>query len=186
MTAHSGSSMTGTIREVPLPDLAQLFSTSKKTGTLVLIKDGVEAKIHLDKGQLIYASMSDAPGLSPLKAIFRALAWEDGSFELRGPEPHNFPELLDMPTEHILMEGLRQLDEMRHMQKKLPPLDAELVIVTPLLARLADLPTEALDIFQLVYNYGKVRDVLDRASSTYSDAGNILADLIARNYISQV
>jgi len=178
--------MTGTIREVPLPDLAQLFSTSKKTGTLVLTKAHVEAKIHLDRGQLIYASISDAPGLNPLKAIYRVLAWEDGTFELRGPEAQNFPEKIDMPTEHILMEGLRQLDEMRHMEQKLPPMDAELVIVTPLMARLAELPPEALDVFQLVYNYGQVRDVLDRAPADYTEVAKIIAELIARNYISQV
>src|SRR5690349_12973757 len=40
------SSMTGKIEEIPLPDLLQLFHTSKKNGVLV-IKGDAEAKIYL-------------------------------------------------------------------------------------------------------------------------------------------
>ncbi len=185
-TMHSGRSMAGTIREVPLPDLIQLFATSKKTGTLVVSQKNRVAKIHLDNGKLVYASVSDSPELKPLKAMFRILTWDDGNFELVGPEAKSFPEIIDMPTEHVLMEGLRQLDEIRHMQKKLPPMDAELVVVTPLMSRLADLSGEDLDVFQLVYNYGTVRDVLDRAPSGDADAATILIRLISKKYVAPI
>ncbi len=185
-TMHSSRSMSGTINEVPLPDLIQLFSTSKKTGTLVINRDGIEARIHLDRGQIVYASVDDSAGLAPLKAMFRILAWDDGTFELIGPEPQNFPQTIDMPVEHILMEGLRQLDEIRHMRNKLPPMDAELVVVTPLMSRLADLSHPELDIFQLVYNYGTVKDVLNKASSSDAEAANIVMDLIKRKYVAQI
>lgn len=186
-TMHrNSSSMTGTIDEVPLPDLTQLFSTSKKTGTLLIMRDGVEGKIHLDKGQLIYASLSDSPELQPLKAIFRILSWETGTFELRGPEVHDFPETINMPTEHILMEGLRQLDEIRHMENKLPPMEAELTVVTPLVSPLGDLGKEELDIFQLVYNHGTLREVLDRARANDADAATVIIELIKKDYIAEV
>ncbi|MCP4680505.1 MAG: DUF4388 domain-containing protein [Deltaproteobacteria bacterium] len=185
-TMHSGRSMSGTIREVPLPGLIQLFATSKKTGTLVITKKNRVAKIHLDKGKLVYASISDSPDLKPLKAMFRILTWDDGNFELVGPEAKSFPEIIDMPTEHLLIEGLRQLDEIRHMQKKLPPMEAELVVVTPLMSRLADLNDNELDIFQLVYNYGTVGEVLDRAPSDDADSATTLINLISRKYVAQV
>jgi hypothetical protein len=185
-TMHSsGRSMAGTIAEVPLPDLIQLFCTSKKTGTLVINGHGVTGKIHLDKGKIVYAAVDDSPGLPAVKAVVRILAWDDGTFELLGPEPQKFPEIIDMPTEHILMEGLRQLDELRHMQKKLPPMEAELVVVTPLMSRLADLSPEELDVFQLVYNYGRLRNVLDRAKSSDIDAANIVIKLLKNSYITK-
>ena len=184
-TVHSGRSMTGTIDEVPLPDLTQLFSTSKKTGTLVIMRDDVEGKIFLDKGQLVYATISDSPGLKPLKAIFRILSWETGTFELRGPEAQDFPETINMPTEHILMEGLRQLDEIRHMENKLPSMDTELVVVAPLVSRLSELSKEELDIFQLVLNYNTVQEILDRAGAADADAATILMDLIKKEYVAK-
>ncbi|MDJ0765188.1 MAG: DUF4388 domain-containing protein [Myxococcota bacterium] len=185
-TMHASRSMTGTIREIPLPDLIQLLSTSKKTGTLIINKYDLVAKIHFNGGRIIYASVDDSPGLNPLKAMFRILSWDDGTFELCGPEPRNFPETIDMPTEHILMDGLTQLDELRNMENKLPPLDSELVVVTPLLSRLADLNANELDVFQLVHNYGTMREVLDRSPVTNTEAADIVVDLISRDYITRV
>lgn len=183
-TMHSGSrSMSGTIAEVPLPDLIQLFSTSKKTGTLVLTRDGVVAKIHLDRGRLVYASLNDSPGLAPIKAIYRILAWDDGTFELVGPEPHDYPDLIDMPTEHILMEGLRQLDELRHMQTKLPPPKTRIGVPRPLEPRLSDLEPAELDVFQLAINKNTVQDILDACRSSDLDASNILAKLLKERYL---
>lgn len=183
-TMHSGSrSMSGTIAEVPLPDLIQLFSTSKKTGTLVLTRDSVVAKIHLDRGRLVYAAINDSPGLTPIKAIYRILAWEDGTFELIGPEPHDFPDLIDMPTEHILMEGLRQLDELRHMQTKLPALGTRIGVPRPLEPRLSELEPPELDVFQLAINKNTVQEILDSARTSDLDASTILAKLLKQRYL---
>jgi hypothetical protein len=183
-TMHSGSrSMSGTIAEVPLPDLIQLFSTSKKTGTLVLTQGSVVAKIHLDRGRLVYAAINDAPSLSAIKAIYRILAWEDGTFELVGPEPHDSPDLIDMPTEHILMEGLRQLDELRNMQAKLPPPKTRIGVPRPLEPLLSDLERPELDVFQLAINKNTVQEILDSARSSDLDAANILVKLLKQRYL---
>lgn len=183
-TMHSGSrSMSGTIAEVPLPDLIQLFSTSKKTGTLVLNRDGVIAKIHMDRGRLVYAAINDSPGLPPIKAIYRILAWDDGTFELVGPEPHDFPDLIDMPTEHILMEGLRQLDELRHMQTKLPPPETRIGVPRPLEPKLSELEPAELDVFQLAINKNTVQEILDAARTSDLDASTILAKLLKQRYL---
>ena len=185
-TMHSGArSMTGTIAEVPLPDLIQLFSTSKKTGTLVVMQGKVVARIHLDHGKIVHASLSDAPGLPSMKAITRVLSWDDGTFELVGPEPHSSPEVLALPTEHILMEGLRQLDEMRHKQTKLPPPQSRLGVVLPLEARLAELSPAELDVFQLTLSAPiTVQGVFDRAAVNDAEAAVILDKLLKKKYLT--
>jgi pSer/pThr/pTyr-binding forkhead associated (FHA) protein len=182
-TMHSGGrSMSGTIAEVPLPDLIQLLSTSKKTGTLVLNKNGVIGKIHLEQGRIVYASTSDSPGLPPTKALFRLLSWDDGTFDLLGPEPQKFPDQINLPTEHLLMEGLRQLDELRHAQSKLPPPDTRIQLVTPLTARLRELGPDELDVLQQVINSRTIREVLD-ASASDLDAATVLGALIRKKVI---
>lgn len=185
VSGYGSRSMTGTISEIPLPDLIQLFSTSKKTGTLLIRVGSVEGKLHLDHGRIIYATVSNAKGLKPLKAVFRILSWQEGTFELLGPEPHDFPETINMSTEHILMEGLRQIDEIRHMQRKLPPSDALLGIPTPLVPKLSELSTQELDVFQLVLNHSTLGEVVDRAASTDLDVTNVLFDLIDKGFISK-
>ena len=185
-TMHSGArSMTGTIAEVPLPDLIQLFSSSKKTGTLVVILGSTIARIHLDHGKIVHASLSDTPGLPSMKAIARVLSWDDGTFELVGPEPHATAELLNLPTEHILMEGLRQLDEMRHKQTKLPPPQTRIDVVRPLEARLSELTPAELDVFQLALSAPiTVQGVFDRAAANDSEAAAILDKLLKKKYLT--
>jgi hypothetical protein len=185
VTGYGNRSMTGTISEVPLPDLIQLFSTSKKTGTLIIRVGSVEGKLHLDAGRIIYATVSNAKGLKPLKAVFRILSWQEGTFELVGPEPHDFPETINMSTEHILMEGLRQIDEIRHMQRKLPPPEAELNIPNPLIPKLSELTTQELDVFQLIMNHSTLGQVLDRAASTDLDVTNVLFDLMDKGFVTK-
>lgn len=183
-TMHSGArSMSGTIAEVPLPDLLQLFSTSKKTGTLVLNRERVVAKIHLDTGGIVFASMSDSPDLAPLKAMYRILSWEDGTFDLLGPEPYDRTRAIDMPTEHILMEGLRQLDELRHQQAKLPPMDAKLKVAIPVPGRLADLEDQLLDIYQVALAGVTVQEALDKLELSDNDSAVALQALIKKGYL---
>lgn len=185
VTGYGNRSMTGTISEVPLPDLIQLFSTSKKTGTLVIRVGSVEGKLHLEAGRIIYSTVSNAKGLKPLKAVFRILSWQEGTFELLGPEPHDFPETINMSTEHILMEGLRQIDEIRHMQRKLPPPEAELNIPKPLIPKLSELSAHELDVLQLIMNHSTLGQVVDRAASTDLDVTNILFDLMDKGFVSK-
>jgi hypothetical protein len=181
-SSASVSAMTGTIDEVPLPDLIQLLSSSKKTGTLIITSHKTIGKIHLEKGKLIFCSVDDSPNLAPLKAIFRILSWVTGKFELHGAESTDFPETLDMPTEHILMEGLRQLDEIRNLKGKLPPMETVLVIAAPLTAKLADLSKEQLEIFQLIHNYGVIQDVIDMAPMDATNAATIIMKLLKKSY----
>ena len=109
----------------------------------------------------------------------------DGTFELVGPEPHSSPEVLALPTEHILMEGLRQLDEMRHKQTKLPPPQSRLGVVLPLEARLAELSPAELDVFQLTLSAPiTVQGVFDRAAVNDAEAAVILDKLLKKKYLT--
>ena len=53
-------SMSGSIEEIPLPDLLQLLSTSRKSGVLVVRSDTGVGKLFLRKGQIYFASSTTA------------------------------------------------------------------------------------------------------------------------------
>src|SRR5579872_2954906 len=64
--------MSGSIEEVPLPDLLQLFGTSKKSGVLVVRTDSNQVgRIHLKKGAISYCIINDLDDVQPLKSLFR-------------------------------------------------------------------------------------------------------------------
>jgi pSer/pThr/pTyr-binding forkhead associated (FHA) protein len=174
--------MSGSIDEVPLPDLMQLFSTSKKSGVLVVRTDDAEGKIFLEKGAIVFGSVNDQEEVPPLKSLIRILTWEHGSFDMEPAVEREFPIKLEMSTEGILMEGFRQIDELRRMAGELPAHHALLALAKPV-PQLRDLGPEELDVLQHVINYGTVEVVLNKSQSSDLDTSETLLKLLKGGYI---
>lgn len=181
----TGSSMrmSGLIEEIPLPDLLQLLSTSRKSGLLVVHNEHGDGSIYFRKGQMYYASIDDSFDLHPRKAIHRMLAWMTGSFSLEPPDDKQVLEELTDSTESLLMEGMRQIDEMQRLAKDLPPRDARLMLVAPLVAPLRELSPDELDTLQLVLNHGTLGATLDHSPRGDSETAVAVRALIIREYL---
>jgi hypothetical protein len=176
------TAMTGKLEEVPLPDLLQLFHTSKKNGVLV-VRNEHEGKIYLKQGRVYYASIDDNHELGPAKSFNRIITWETGDFELQPPDNQEFMTELDMSTEALLMEALRQLDELKRIQGQLPPPNAQLQLAMPMTAQLRELTPEELDVLQLVHNYGSLNGVLDHSVQDDVGCATIIVSLLQRDYV---
>ena len=176
------SSMTGKIEEVPLPDLLQLFATSKKNGVLH-IKGDHEAKIFMRQGRVYYAVVDENHALGPQKSFYRIMRWEIGDFELLQPDNQDFMIELEESTEALLMEALRQLDEIRRIEKDLPTADSPLGLCAPLTPPLRDLTPEQLDLVQVVHNEGNMQAVLDKADGSDLETSTVVLELIKKGYL---
>jgi hypothetical protein len=175
--------MTGHLEEVPLPDLLQLFSTSRKSGVLVLHTEGRIGKIMLDNGRIHFALIEDQPELLPFKCIYRMMDWNTGLFELEPPDSMRYKGALDAAVPEVLMEVLRQQDEMSTVKAKLPPLEASLQLKTPMAAPLNELEPRQLDVLQLALNSPNVTSLFERSKYSDLDTARILAELLARGYL---
>jgi len=175
--------MTGSISEVPLPDLLQLFNASKKTGTLVIRTDADIGKIYLDKGQVVYAAVNDNFDVAPKKSFIRILTWEQGTFDMEPPEDREFLEPIEMGTEGLLMEAMRQIDEVRRLGPDLPPMGSTLSLAMPLIPPLRDLSPDELDVLQLAFNYGHVETVLNKSLASDLETSEILVKLLKAGYL---
>ena len=184
-TTNKASSMTGKIEEIPLPDLLQLFHTSKKNGVLVVTSDQ-EGRIYLRQGRVYYAVIGENHNLGPQKSFNRIITWESGDFELRPADNQEFMVELDSSTEALLMDSLRQLDEMKRLQPNLPAMDAPLTLAMPLTPPLKELAPEMLDVLQLVHNYGTLGAVLDRADADDVVTAEAVVQLLKRDYVRKV
>jgi pSer/pThr/pTyr-binding forkhead associated (FHA) protein len=187
-TAGSDARMTGNLEEIPLPDLMQLFGSSRKTGTLVVTSDGKVGRIHLRNGLVHYVEAETDEGeplpVSGLKFAYRMIAWERGIFELTPEDPRKFEPVLDLNVQEILMEGFRQKDELAQIGSRLPPPDAELAPPTPLTARLRELGPEHLDVFQTVLAAKNVRSTLDQSPLDDLKTAQLLVELIQKGYVA--
>ena len=179
----SPRTMSGSIDEVPLPDLLQLFSTSKKNGALVVRTEEDIGRIFLQKGVIYYATINDLSDLPPIKCIFRMLTWQKGLFDFDASDLREFPKPVDVTVQEVLIESLRQLDELNAFRDQLPALSARLMLDTPLVPPLRDLSHEDLDVLQLAHNFNRFATLLDKSQATDVETARIVLKLIQKNYL---
>lgn len=179
--------MSGELDEIPLPDLLQLFGTSKKDGVL-LVDSGVSVgSIWLKQGVVYHASIrtpvEPSEVVSPRRAVYRMLAWESGVFELDPPRDKEIDEPLNASVQELLMEGFRLRDEMGHILSQLPPWRSRLQLATPLSHRLGRLSEQELDVLQEALNQGSLGATLDASPHEDATTATALVKLIERGYL---
>ncbi len=175
--------MSGSIEEVPLPDLLQLFGTSKKSGVLVIRTEDDVGRIHLKKGNIAYAIINDLDDVQPLKSLYRMLTWAKGLFDLDPPEEREFPNEMNITVQETLMEGMRQLDEFNRIRDELPDLATRVAVPSPLIPPLRDLKPEELDVLQLAHNYGTFETILNKSLATDLETAEIVVKLMKAQYL---
>jgi len=179
-SAASAARMTGNLEEIPLPDLMQLFGTSRKDGTLVVHSAKV-GRLHLRTGEIIDASI-DGSALSPTKAAYRMLTWSVGTFALE-PVDSNAVERIQLTAQAFLMDGFRQQDELNSIVDQAPQMEQRLGLRSPLEAPLQDLEQHQLEVLQAAINAPHFEAALDRSPKTDLDTVRDVLDLIKRGYL---
>ncbi|MCG5054251.1 MAG: DUF4388 domain-containing protein [Myxococcales bacterium] len=175
--------MSGSIEEIPLPDLIQLLSTSRKSGVLVLRSDLGTGRIYFRTGQIYFASIDESFDVSPRKAMYRMLSWTAGFFELEAPDERTVLEEIQESTEALLMEGMRQMDELKVIGEKLPAPSSVIALPRPLEAKLRDLKPDELDLFQLALAGGTLQSLFDRSRLPDLETAEALKQLIEKGYL---
>ena len=116
----------GQLAQIPLVDLIELLHLNRRSGVIELARtpnaaDRQAGSIWLQDGELVHAAVGNEV-IGP-KALFRLLGWREGRFtfsaERRAPT-----QSLSGPTRVLLLEGLRQSDELAS-DSSLPPREAE-------------------------------------------------------------
>jgi len=183
--ARSSSPMSGRIDEVPVPDLLQLFSTSKKSGVLVVRTDEREGRVYMRNGKIYYASIDNRHEIGPQKAFTRLVGWSEGFFELTAPSDEKFMVELDESTEGLLMDAMREMDELARIEDQLPDPANRFKLASPLSPALRDLEPEQLDVLQAVHNHGRVEAVLDESVLSDLETYQAILHLIRNGYIRE-
>jgi hypothetical protein len=165
---HPGG-MQGRLEEVPLLDLLQLLGTAKKSGVLLVTGDEQQARLYLQEGRVIACTIDEQEERAGKKSLYRVLGWGRGSFELVPPLERPVAVAIEEPLEMLLLEGMREKDELRQMAAALPPL--------------RELTPAELDLLQLALEHGTPGAVLDQSPQTDLEAAECLLGLLRRGYL---
>ena len=182
--ASAASTMTGSIAEVALPDLLQLFSASKKTGVLQITTESDVGSIYLDEGRVQFAVVNGDESVPPEKAFYRVLVWDKGTFDLLPKVERTFPTQIQGSIEGLLMEGMRQLDEMRRLGDDLPPLRSRMSVAFPLQKPLRDASPDELDVIQLALNHNTLADMMNHSGRPDPDVAELVVALLEKGYLT--
>ena len=118
---------TGSTRDLALVDIIRSFEAAGKSG-IVRLRNGMhEAHVYFRDGRVVDAD------LGPLRAeaaIYRALLWDEASFEVEFT-PVSKEDTLGCSTQALVMTGMRRVDEWVRLCTQVKPLAALLDIHPP-------------------------------------------------------
>lgn len=175
-----GTGVEGSLSEVSLVDLLQIFGLNRRTGTLVLQHDDQQGRIHLTEGSVVSAALGETTGE---KALYRILRWQSGNFRYI---PGHADVTLDISRsmDALLMEGMRQLDEWDSLVKLMPPPGT----ILKLSKSKDDLPQNMRPVTQeillLLEFYNTLKDIIEKSTHTDYDVCQSVLGLIQKGIIN--
>jgi hypothetical protein len=118
--------ITGPIEELGPLNLLQMFGSSATQGTLVLTDGDDEGVIGFESQMLREIRFGSASGM---KALVRLLSWQRGSFEFFTRLERDDISEAPLPLEAALLDAIRQIDELKLIDRTRLPGEATVVVV---------------------------------------------------------
>lgn len=158
----------GSIADMNVVDLLQTFEVSRKSGIVHLTNGESAADIFFRDGKVVDAALGRLGGE---EAVYRALIWNDGEFEVEFTKVEN-PDAIESSTQGLLMEGMRRVDEWGRLLEALPPLTTVFEVDSEeLLERLNEIPDELNSILRLFDGKRTLMAVVD--ASPFEDLSTL-------------
>ncbi len=171
----------GSLQQVSFVDLLQIFGLNRKDGVLTLEHGGEVGTVWVLGGQVVNARLGRVSGE---KAFFRLLCWEEGRFSF-APGATEVQALIQAPLDNLIMEGLRQLDEMRSQIETLPGLETHLRSLQPKGALPEGARPATREVLTRLEFFPRVTDLLDACSRPDFEVLQILRILIEKGLVTE-
>src|SRR5688572_11627219 len=132
----------GDLKQVSVVDLLQLLSMNRRTGALSITTALGAGEVRLGDGEIVDAVYRRLEGE---KALYRLLGEHEGSFAFAGGSPSPMRRI-QTSTKLLLMEGMRQLDELRRMRESVATGDDALLAIASPSAEAGDIHQRIAEI----------------------------------------
>jgi hypothetical protein len=119
------------------------------------------------------------------KALFRLLTWQKGYFEFH-PTHVKIETKFSASTNNLIMEGLRQFDELKRMRKEFPDDESTLNIRIPLTKLPPNMNPVACDILYLLDTFSTVKELIENSSYPDLETYEKIAELISKKILEEI
>jgi CheY-like chemotaxis protein len=175
-----GAGVEGSLSEVSLVDLLQIFGLNRRTGTLVLQHEQQKGRIHLTNGSVVAAALGETTGE---KALYRILRWHKGSFRYNPGHTHVTQDIA-RSMDALLMEGMRQLDEWDSLFKLMPAPGTVLKLSKSRDELPQNMRPVTQEILLLMEFYNTFQDIIEKSTYTDYDVCQSILGLIQKGIIN--
>ncbi|HEY3664887.1 MAG TPA: response regulator [Polyangiaceae bacterium] len=152
--------LSGSLEDMGVVDLLQTFEVSRKSGIARISDNRREARVYFRDGKVVDAELGQLRGE---EAVYRALIWISGSFEVEFCPVSN-EDIIPTSTQGLLMEGMRRVDEWGRLLEQLPSLKTIFEVDhEQLVERLNEIPDELNGILRLFDGKRTLIDVVDES-----------------------
>jgi len=152
--------LSGSLEDMGVVDLLQTFEVSRKSGIARISDNRREARVFFRDGKVVDAELGQLRGE---EAVYRALIWISGSFEVEFCPVSN-EDIIPTSTQGLLMEGMRRVDEWGRLLEQLPSLKTIFEVDhEQLVERLNEIPDELNGILRLFDGKRTLIDVVDES-----------------------
>jgi pSer/pThr/pTyr-binding forkhead associated (FHA) protein len=180
-TQQQMTAISGRIAEIRLTSLLQIIESDRATGTLVVLSNGREGKLHIHQGAVRHATFGRASGL---KALYRLMALDEGSFDLYIPGRNPDFDTVEGDLQKHLLEAMRQKDEVAVFRKALPADDARLVFTSEKALPLARVPPAVFEVMASISRYHTVGDVIEHCDLPDFEVCRVLGALLKHRIVA--
>jgi hypothetical protein len=112
--SNVGGDFRGDLKQVSMTDLLQLLSMNHRTGTLTITTAIGIGEVRLVQGEIVDAIYRRVEGS---KALYRLIGESEGTFAFMSAVT-TAQRRVEQPTQVLLLEGLRQVDETRRRRQQ--------------------------------------------------------------------
>lgn len=119
------SEISGNLAQMFIPDLWQMLTLNQKSGIIQVDGEKVSGSIYIDKGAIVSAVSQNITGE---KALFRLVPLKEGRFRFV-PGKVDVHKTIHSPGQHLMLEGLRQYDELMKLEPSIPAPNSSVMLV---------------------------------------------------------
>jgi CheY-like chemotaxis protein len=172
----------GTLTEISLMDLLQVLRMNRRSGLLEIESEGRHGTLFLSDGEVLDAEVGKFHGE---KAFYRTLDWTGGKFEFR-PQPISVKVRIKRPGENLILEGLRQIDEVTKLRATLAPPGTRLELVKRFEGPPERLKPVTRELLKLLEYFSALDDILNQSSFLDLELCLTLSALVAKKIVAVV
>lgn len=165
----------GDIRQMPLPDILQFLELNKKEGLLKVSSGELNGAVYVKDGYIYNCALGAA---DREKALFKLLKWKSGKFEFI-PMKVEFARKMTAGTSALIMEGMRQQDELKKISPGLPAMSDILRLKHGLPPLKSNVNPVAAEVIRLVRSHPVAEDLVERIQRPDYEVWAVVATLIS-------